>query len=198
MTGLGACAAPPAVTITHPSDNQILLAGSTVSFSADASDSDGTINQVEFFAGNNSLGVVTQPPYSVSWTATQIGLNSLKAVATDNENNTGEAMVSVTVSDQDLVVALTSPAPGQTVGLGKSVQFAADATSLSASVKQVDFLVNGATVGTDTTAPYSFNWTAGAVGRYTVAAKAIDSTNSEVTSDAATISVEEQTEKHIS
>ncbi|AIW19727.1 chitinase [Vibrio coralliilyticus] len=194
-TGLGACAAPPAVTITSPSDNQILLAGSTVSFAADASDSDGTVSQIEFFAGSNSLGVVTQPPYAVSWTATQVGLNSLKAVATDNENNTGEATVSVTVSDQDLVVALTSPAPGQTVGLGKSVQFTADATSLSASVSQVDFLVNGAIVGTDTTAPYSYNWTAGAVGSYTVAAKATDSANSVVTSDAATISVVEQTEK---
>ncbi|USD31939.1 MULTISPECIES: Ig-like domain-containing protein [Vibrio] len=194
-TGLGACAAPPAVTITSPSDNQILLAGSTVSFTADASDSDGTVSQVEFFAGSNSLGVVTQPPYTVSWTATQVGLNSLKAIATDNENNTGEATVSVTVSDQDLVVALTSPTAGQTVGLGKSVQFAADATSLSANVTQVDFLVNGSIVGTDITAPYSYNWTAGAVGSYTVAAKATDSANSEVTSDAATITVVEQTEK---
>ncbi|MCV5332971.1 hypothetical protein OFD71_32340, partial [Escherichia coli] len=76
---------------------------------------------MEFFANNVRLGVVTQAPYSVTWNATLIGANQLKAVATDNDNNTSESLVGVEVSDRDVVVSLTSPSSGQTVGLGKSL-----------------------------------------------------------------------------
>lgn len=158
-TGLGACSTPPQVTITAPTDGQVVLAGSNNEITANASDSDGTVTQVEFFANNDRLGVVTQAPYSVTWNATLIGANQLKAVATDNDNNTSESVVNVNVSDKDLVISLTSPSAGQTVGLGKNLALSADATSLTSGIKQVDFMVNGAVVATDTTAPYSANWT---------------------------------------
>ncbi|WP_254915574.1 Ig-like domain-containing protein, partial [Vibrio cholerae] len=93
-------------------------------------------------------------------------------VATDNDSNTSESAVSVTVSDQDLVVSLTSPTSGQTVGLGKPVNIAADATSLTNNVAKVEFVVNGAVVATDTTEPFAYSWTPSAIGNYTVAAKA--------------------------
>ncbi|MCV5277493.1 Ig-like domain-containing protein, partial [Escherichia coli] len=60
-----------------------MLAGSNNEITANASDADGTVTQVEFFANNTSLGVTTQAPYSVTWNATLIGANQLKAVATD-------------------------------------------------------------------------------------------------------------------
>lgn len=97
--------------------------------------------------------MVTQAPYAVNWIATTTGNQTLKAVATDNDSNTSESAVSVTVSDQDLVVSLTSPTSGQTVGLGKPVNIAADATSLTNNVAKVEFVVNGAVVATDTTEP---------------------------------------------
>ncbi|OXE30272.1 chitinase, partial [Vibrio parahaemolyticus] len=62
-TGLGACSTPPQVTITAPTDGQVVLAGSNNEITANASDSDGTVTQVEFFANNDRLGVVTQAPY---------------------------------------------------------------------------------------------------------------------------------------
>lgn len=194
-TGLGACSTPPQVTITAPTDGQVVLAGSNNEITANASDSDGTVTQVEFFANNDRLGVVTQAPYSVTWNATLIGANQLKAVATDNDNNTSESVVNVNVSDKDLVISLTSPSAGQTVGLGKNLAFSADATSLTSGIKQVDFMVNGAVVATDTTAPYSANWTPAAIGQFTVSAQAVDLAGSTALSDAAAVTVVEQTEK---
>lgn len=194
-TGLGACSTPPQVTITAPTDGQVVLAGSNNEITANASDSDGTVTQVEFFANNDRLGVVTQAPYSVTWNATLIGANQLKAVATDNDNNTSESVVNVNVSDKDLVISLTSPSAGQTVGLGKNLALSADATSLTSGMKQVDFMVNGAVVATDTTAPYSANWTPAAIGQFTVSAQAVDLAGSTALSDAAAVTVVEQTEK---
>lgn len=194
-TGLGACSTPPQVTITAPTDGQVVLAGSNNEITANASDSDGTVTQVEFFANNDRLGVVTQAPYSVTWNATLIGANQLKAVATDNDNNTSESVVNVNVSDKDLVISLTSPSAGQTVGLGKNLALSADATSLTSGMKQVDFMVNGAVVATDTTAPYSANWTPAAIGQFTVSAQAVDLAGSSALSDAAAVTVVEQTEK---
>ncbi|MCV5655686.1 Ig-like domain-containing protein, partial [Escherichia coli] len=82
--------------------------------------------------------------------------------------------MNVNVSDKDLVISLTSPSAGQTVGLGKNLALSADATSLTSGIKQVDFMVNGAVVATDTTAPYSANWTPAAIGQFTVSAQAVD------------------------
>lgn len=47
-SGLGACSTPPVVTLTNPTANQVILAGSTVSVAAQASDADGSVMQVEF------------------------------------------------------------------------------------------------------------------------------------------------------
>ncbi|MEX3073826.1 Ig-like domain-containing protein [Vibrio alginolyticus] len=194
-TGLGTCSAPPQVSITSPVDGQIFLAGSSNNVSAEANDADGSVTQVEFFANNASLGVVSQAPYSVLWDATMVGTNQLKAIATDNENNTSESVVNVTVSDKDLVVALSSPGTGQTVGLGKNLALSAEATSLTSDIKQVDFIVNGAVIATDTTAPYATNWTPAAIGSFTVSTMAVDLAGNSATSDSATVTVVEQTAK---
>jgi len=194
-SGLGACSTPPQVTITAPTNGQVVLAGSNNEITANASDADGTVTQVEFFANNTSLGVTTQAPYSVTWNATLIGANQLKAVATDNDNNTSESLVGVEVSDKDLVVSLTSPSSGQTAGLGKSLALSADATSLTSGIKHVDFMINGSIVATDTTAPYTANWTPTALGNFTVSAQAVDLSGSNALSDAAAITVVEQIDK---
>ncbi|KLV08807.1 chitinase [Photobacterium aquae] len=191
-TELGICAIVPVVNFTSPADNATVLAGETVALAVNATDADGSIAGVEFFASGQSLGTDTQAPYSMNWLAAGAGSVSLTAVATDNEGNTGDAGVLVKVSDQPLVASLTSPSSGTTVGLGKAVTLAAEASSLNGSVSKVDFLVNGAVQATDTTAPYSVSWTPGAVGSYTVSAMATDSSGLTATTAGATVKVFEQ------
>ncbi len=191
-TELGICAIVPTVTFTSPADNATVLAGETVNVAVDATDADGSVDGVEFFAAGQSLGIDTVAPYSVDWLAAGKGNVNLTAIATDNEGNTGDAGVLVSVSDQPLVASLTSPSAGTTVGLGKAVTLAAEASSLNGAVSKVDFMVNGSVIATDTTWPYDAVWTPGAIGSYSVSALATDSNGLTVTTDGVTVKVFEQ------
>ena len=58
---------PPAVSLTAPANGATFTAPATVTVSADASDSDGTIAKVDFFAGSTLIGTDTTSPHSISW-----------------------------------------------------------------------------------------------------------------------------------
>lgn len=53
---------PPIVSIVNPPDGSIFEAYDDIRLVARAFDSDGTVRTVEFFAGTNSLGIVTNRP----------------------------------------------------------------------------------------------------------------------------------------
>jgi VCBS repeat-containing protein len=82
----------PTVAITSPKDGDTYTAGSSVTITADASDVDGTIAQVEFFRGDVdgriSMGIVTQAPYTFVKTDVKAGRHLYTVVATDNNGAT--------------------------------------------------------------------------------------------------------------
>jgi hypothetical protein len=90
-----ATSAPVTITSTAPAPDNLpptvslvgLVEGALLSqpvvLNASASDPDGTIASVEFFANSSSLGVVTTSPYTVSPRLIS-GTYALKAKATDN------------------------------------------------------------------------------------------------------------------
>jgi len=71
------------------------------------------------------------------------------------------------------VVSLTSPTNGQNIASGATIPLAATATDNS-GVARVEFLIDGAVVGTDTSSPYSFSAPSVANGTHTAAARAVD------------------------
>ena len=90
---------PPAVAITEPADGAVVTAGNDLVITATASDTDGTVTQVEFFAGTNSLGAVSASPFTRVWTNVPAGSYVLTAVATDNQGATNtSAPVNFTVT----------------------------------------------------------------------------------------------------
>src|SRR5690606_35645876 len=76
----------PLVQLTAPQQNAKFNRGATVSLSASASDSDGSITKVEFYAGSTLLGQDTSSPYSYSWTNVPAGTYNLTAKAYDNRS----------------------------------------------------------------------------------------------------------------
>ncbi len=89
---------PPTVAIVIPTNGATFASGDPISIEAQAQDSDGTVAQVEFFDGTNSLGVELTSPYGLTVTLAP-GSHVLTAVATDNQAATGaSAPVTVTVS----------------------------------------------------------------------------------------------------
>lgn len=77
----------PSVALTAPNEWEFFLNGASITVSADADDSDGSVTQVEFFSNKVSLGVDTTAPYSLTWSDAPVGMNTLTAVATDNAND---------------------------------------------------------------------------------------------------------------
>jgi beta-glucanase (GH16 family) len=87
---------PPTVSITSPANGSSFAEGTSISVTASASDPDGSIAKVEFFANGNSIGVDNSSPYAVTWIV-PAGTTTLTAVATDNEGATATSSpVSVT------------------------------------------------------------------------------------------------------
>ncbi|GAA5113650.1 hypothetical protein GCM10023339_18310 [Alloalcanivorax gelatiniphagus] len=81
--------AKPLVALTSPVDGDKVDPGDQVTVSADASDADGSVAKVEFFAGDTKIGEATTAPYTVTWTAPAAeGLYDLTAKATDSDGNT--------------------------------------------------------------------------------------------------------------
>ncbi len=97
--GSGGSNAAPTATVTSPADGATFTTLDPISLSATASDSDGSVSQVEFFVNGQSAGVDASSPYQVSYTPAADGSYSLTATATDNGGATGTSQpVSFTVS----------------------------------------------------------------------------------------------------
>ncbi len=87
----------PAITLSASETG--IIVGDRVTFTASASDSDGTVVRVEFFANGVSLGQVSAPPFTVDWVPEFSGAFEISAVAEDNFGNQATSMsLFVTVS----------------------------------------------------------------------------------------------------
>ncbi len=92
----------PSVSITAPSDQSSFDSGTQITVSANASDPDGSIAQVEFFEGNNSIGVDNSSSYSISWLPSSPGTYTITAVATDNEGGTStSSAITIIVNEEN-------------------------------------------------------------------------------------------------
>jgi len=86
-------------------DGAVFQAPVDITFSATATDSDGTIAKVEFFDYDRLLGAVTQSPYQFTWTNVPPGAYfGLRAKATDNRG-------AASVSEIYIIVEEPLPSP---------------------------------------------------------------------------------------
>lgn len=185
--------AAPQVSITSPANNSTPAAGSSVTISANASDSDGAVSKVEFFNGSTKLGEDATSPYSISMTNVVAGSYSLTARATDNSNAVSTSgSVNITVgnlTNSPPVVSITSPSNNATFTAGSSVIITANASDSDGSITKVEFIRSGTRIGTDTSSPYSFTWGNAAAGTYKLTVRATDNKGAVKTSSAVDVTV---------
>lgn len=74
----------PAVSITSPANNATYTAPATITITAAAADSDGTVSSVKFYNGATYLKTVFTKPYTYTLSNLPAGSYSLTAKATDN------------------------------------------------------------------------------------------------------------------
>lgn len=161
---------PPVVHIVKPCNNSYILGPTNVTILASASDPDGTIASVTFFAGTNNLGSVTNPPavvltngenvypvrlngYSLTWSNAPLGTFILRAVATDNSGimSTSAPVTLNIVTDLPPVVCIVRPENHACFWSPANITLTASASDpAGGSVSNVEFFANGASVGTVT------------------------------------------------
>ncbi len=188
----------PTVTVTAPTTT---VAGTVLTFTASASDVDGTVAGVEFFVNNVSIGTDNTAPYTMNHTAVLGSGQTVRAVATDDLGLTGTSnIVTMNVlANVPPTVSLTSPTSSDVISSYASaaaatganasltpVTFTASATDSDGTVTQVEFFVNGVSVGVDTTSPYSATWNSTS-GTKSVTVTATDSNGATTTSSALTL-----------
>ena len=188
-------AVAPTVSLTAPANNSNATVGASVTVSANATAGLGTtVTSVQFLADGVAIGAAdTTAPYSVAWTPAASGTVALTARVTDsNSTAVTSAAVNVNVSSAPgtLSVSLTAPANGDTVALGRTLDFTATASAAgSNTVTRVDFLTGSTVLGTDLTAPYTFTWTPTASGVFPITARVTDSTGATAISPIVNVSV---------
>jgi hypothetical protein len=94
---------PPTVAITEPADGMSFTAPATIAVSASASDVEGELARVDFFAGSMAIGTVTTAPYSIAWSEVPEGSYTLTAVAVDADG--------ASTTSAPVVVTVTAPPP---------------------------------------------------------------------------------------
>ncbi len=170
---------PPIVSLA--SNAASFSHGQPVTLSATASDPDGWIVSVAFNADGQPIGSGTladDGTYNLTWTGATVGSHTLSAVATDNSGTTAASNpVTITVGPAVPFVALSYPGAYSAFTVGGSavnLQASARPGGDNSPVTQVDFAVNGQTIGSCAQAPYVLAWNPAAPGDYTLVATATD------------------------
>jgi hypothetical protein len=152
----------PVVDIISPLAGAYSLAPDHIDLEATASDADGSVAKVEFFADGTKIGEDTEAPYTAVWNNPPIAAHILTAVATDDQGaTTTSAEILFVVYDAvgTPVGKITAPPDGHVVEGPTNMTVTATANATS-GVINVRFLNNGVEFANDASAPYSAIWPA--------------------------------------
>jgi len=173
----------PTVSISTPSAGAIFTAPANVPLTANASQTGGTVTNVQYFAGSISLGSSTTAPFSVSGNISAPGPYAITAVATGSGVSGTSAVVNITVVSAP-TVTVTNPVDGTGFTAPANVSIGADASQLGGGVTNVSFYANSTLVGSVESAPFTLTASNLAAGPYALTAVAtgfgISSTSSVV------------------
>lgn len=148
----------PTVSLTAPAAGLSVCEGTSITISANAADSDGSIAKVEFYNGATLLGVDNSSPYSYTWTNATAGNKSITARAYDNSNaNTPSSARTITIK-----AAPNKPTVVNTVNYEKD-EIATKLTATGTSLKWYTSLSGGTSLPT---APTPFTTNSGTTNYY--------------------------------
>jgi Big-like domain-containing protein len=129
---------PPTVALTAPANATTYAAPASVVLTASASDPEGKLARVEFYAGTTLLATDTASPYTFTWGSVPAGTYQLKAVAYDTAGaSAASAIVSITVT-------------GTTTTAPTAVSFTASTDQATVTSYRLDVFASGVNTATAT------------------------------------------------
>lgn len=171
---------PPTVTLASAPSTSGIITGTSMTFTATATDN-GSVTGVLFYDNGVLLnGTVSNSgsTYTYAYTASSNGAHAITAVATDNDcaSTTSSAHnFTVAANQAPTVSSLTAPA---TAYLGSNVTFTCSANDVDGTVASVEFFVNSVSIGNGTLSGSTYSKTyavpSNVNGTYSVQAKATD------------------------
>ncbi|MDG5815168.1 Ig-like domain-containing protein [Chitinispirillales bacterium ANBcel5] len=193
---------PPVVSIVLPSEeNREVLEGSSVALLAHATDPDGTVEKVEFFAGFRKIGEReggTFGYFRVVWSDISAGVYRVVARATDDQGATAFSdPITITVLENNRwfsspLIAITPSDYEAEHTHTTSVQLDIDDMGSENEISAVEIYANDKKISEFTAPPYNFTWTEMDEGVYTITAVATDNTGVKGVSEEITVAVKNQ------
>ncbi|MBU6401995.1 MAG: hypothetical protein KGS61_16890, partial [Verrucomicrobia bacterium] len=169
--------APPTIRITTPGPGSVFPLASSdsvtnIPLAVDATDADGSVTRVDYFAGNEPIGTATNAPFDFTWTNVPAGQYQLFAQATDNQGMIGVSPVVhllVHTPFTPPTLSWITPTNGARFTAGDTIPLAVKVTDPDNTITQIDF--NASSLGTIATlsrSPYQFNWTNAPAGDFSL------------------------------
>jgi plastocyanin len=103
---------PPTVAITNPVDGTVFAAPANVTIQASASDSDGTVTNVQFLVGTSVVTNMATAPFSAVTNNLAAGSYAFFAIASDNSGATATNAVTISVvTPVPVLLSASQPVP---------------------------------------------------------------------------------------
>src|SRR5262249_6816430 len=156
----------PSIALTQPPDEATFSAAQDIVLSANATDLDGSVAKVDFFASGFLVGTATAPPYSITWSNVSVGNYLLLARATDNIGHGANAAARNirAINGEASFTGVPQPVPGiiqaeDFDGGGEGVAYHdTDAVNNGGQYRNTSVDIENAS---DTGGGYDVGWTAG-------------------------------------
>jgi hypothetical protein len=166
--------APPFAFLTSPANNSIFQSNGNLILLARVGDTDDAISKVVFLQNGEKIGEDSSTPYSLSVSNLQPGPYFFAVQAFDTRGGSSVSIPVAVLVNAVPVLVISGPANGSTFPINATINFTVNATDPDGTVKKVDFFINNAKVGTDSIAPYQYEYTSSFFGNYSFIARATD------------------------
>ena len=187
--------APPTARMQSPAEGAILAGPASFSVVIGATDSDGTIAQIELFSDGVSSGTSTfleTGKYTVNLSNVGYGEHSLIAIATDSGGRKAVSDAVRIFVNGPIIITLDNPNEGALFGTPVNIALTATGTNSSGTIAQVQYLADGEPIGNGVLSgvdQYGLTWVNPTIGARSVRAVATDGNGVKSWSESANVHV---------
>lgn len=167
---------PPEVKIISPGNGEIFPEGAGIRIEAEAFDSDGKVEKVDFYSNGIFIGSSITPPYSVYLGNPKSGSYSVTARAFDDRGrSTISNPIEVIVKPVKLIsdIEFVTPIQNQNFEFNEPILLSVMFAGTDENVRRVEFYNGSQLVGFSESSPFGLEWKVDMPGEYELKAVAI-------------------------